>query len=77
MSSLLVVLKNKKHIHCGREHKPGEVVRLPDDVAMQKIKRGEAELADGKKLVNEREKKKAAAEKRKAAEKKKAEKKGK
>lgn len=58
MSSLLIEVRQVPHIHNGREYKPGELCRVPDDVALAKIKRGHANLADSKALVREREMKK-------------------
>jgi hypothetical protein len=69
MSSLLVKLRNVPHTHNGQEHPAGSIIRIPDDVALTKIKRGEADLADSKELVKERDAKKARAAKKKAGKK--------
>lgn len=55
MASLLVKLRNVPHTHNGVEHPVGSHIRIPDDVALGKIKRGEADLADSKELVKERD----------------------
>lgn len=55
MASLLVKLRKLPHTHNGEEYPVGSHIRIPDDVALAKIKRGEADLADSKELIKERD----------------------
>lgn len=55
MSSLLIKLRSKPHTHNGHLYPVGAVIRIPDDVALAKIKRGEADIASPKDAIKDRD----------------------
>ncbi len=54
MSSMLVKLRTgKRHVHNGQLYRSEEELRVPDDVAVQMVKRGDADYVTGAKLAAE------------------------